>query len=602
MKHLFKIFIIVCLMILGNYTCDAQNESLNDKIEAILEKHQVPGAAIALVKKDTVLFNGYFGKTDIETGKNVNESTQFTIGSISKTFLALGIMIAQEQGKLNISRPLKEVITTFNFTNEYNEDQALKLIHLLEHTSGFDEAHFDIFARADAQTPFHTVLRKSQSALTTRWSPGSYYTYNTLNYMTAAYILEESVNSPLEAFMAKNILKPLEMRDATYHPIENTNWSKGYSSSIEEPFPSLPQWPAGSLTTNLKGMQNFTQFLLNDGIFNGNRLAQEASIHTMETPESSQLAQNGIDFGYGKGLMQEFVGNDIFYGHNGSYGGFLSEFGYSKKQDIGYIILLNDRDASKAIKEIKSVILAPYLIEVEHNPISHTSNLNKWEGAYQPATFSIELLYPFMRLIDLQIMNVEGSHLIQKSMMGGAVRWTSLDEGKFIKDDNPKPSTLFMEKDGDIVWLGETSYRKIPKTWAYIQFYLALACVLSVIITFFTLGISLLRRLILKKPIQKVFLVPFLTILFLVIAITSLVFLYDPEKLYSSGAIIYYVGSWLFLIFSVGSFYYFFSMSLKKIELGRWMRIQVSVSSFSCIVISIYLLYWGLIGLTLWNY
>ena len=322
----------------------------------------------------------------------------------------------------------------------------------------------------------------------------------------------------------------------------------------------------------------------------------------METPQSSQLARNGVDFGYGKGLMQEFVGNDIFYGHNGSYGGFLSEFGYSKKQDIGYIILLNDRDASKAIKEIKSVILAPYLIEVEHNPISHTSNLNKWEGAYQPATFSIELLYPFMRLIDLQIMNAEGSHLIQTSMMGGSTSWLPSGDGKFNKVHDPKPSTLLMEDDGKIVWLGETSYHKISKASAYIQFYLALICIIGVIVTFFTLGISLLRKLLFKKPIYKTFLVPFLALLFLVIAISGLVCLYDPEKLYSSGAVIYFLSSWLFLIFSVGSFYYFIRMLSKKIVLGKWMRIQVGVSSFSCIVISIYLLYWGLIGLTLWNY
>jgi len=602
MKYLFKTFITIGIIILGNYTCVAQTKSLVSQIDSILKKHQVPGAAVTLVKKGTILFSGYFGKSDIQTGKSVNEDTQFTIGSISKTFLALGVMKAQEQGKLNISRPLKEIIPAFNFTNEYNENQPLKLIHLLEHTSGFDEAHFDIFARTDARTPFQTVLEQSQNALTTRWAPGSYYTYNTLNYIAAAFILEESVNSPFETFMTENILKPLGMEDATYHPVENANWSKGYSNAIEEPFPSLPQWPAGSLTTNLKGMQSFTQLLLNDGTFKGNRLILSSSIQAMETPESSQLARNGINFGYGKGLMQEFIGSTIFYGHNGSYGGFLSEFGYSKKLDIGYVILLNDREASKAIKEIKNALLASYNIEKEVEPVAYSSNLKKWEGAYQPTTFNIELLYPFMRLIDLQIIHSNGSQLNQTSMMGGSVTWTSVEKRKFIKEDNPEPSTLFIEEDGGIVWLGETSYHKISKTSAYIQFYLALICIIGVIMTFFTLGISLLRKLLLKKPIYKTFLVPFLALLFLVIAILGLVFLYDPEKRYSLGAIIYYVCSWLFLIFSVGAFYYFIRILLKKAPAGKRMRFQIGISSIACMIIASYLLYWGLIGLMLWSY
>ncbi|AEM70745.1 beta-lactamase [Allomuricauda ruestringensis DSM 13258] len=602
MKRIIQIVIYVGILFFASYNCNAQTHPLDKKIDTILEKYQVPGAAIALVNKDTVVYSGYFGKSDIKTGKSVNERTQFTIGSISKTFLALGTMKAQEQGKLNISKPLKEVIPSFNFTNEYNENQPLKLIHLLEHTSGFDEAHFDIFARTDSNTPLHTVLAQSQSALTTRWAPGSYYSYNTLNYIAAAYILEESVKGSFETFMTKHILNPLKMDVATYHPAENTHRAKGYASSLEEPFPNLPQWPAGSLTTNLKGMQNFTQLFLNEGTFKGNRLVEATSIQAMETPESSQLARNGVDFGYGKGLMQEFVGNDIFYGHNGSYGGFLSEFGYSKKQDIGYIILLNDRDASKAIKEIKKELLASYKVKPEPEPAIAPLNLEKFEGAYQPITFNVEVLYPFMRLIDLQIMNAEGSHLIQTSMMGGAVQWMPVADGIFKKDNEPQATTLFVDDNESTIWLGETSYHKISRMGAYIQFYLALLCVLIVIVSFFTLGILLIRKLILKRTITKGILVNFSAILFLVIAISGLLFLYDPEKLYSSGAIIYYLGSWLFLIVSVWSFYYFISILLKKARSGKLMRFHTGISSISCMIIASYLLYWGLIGLKLWNY
>lgn len=596
-----KIFLFFSMMLLGSIPVMAQTVSLDKKIASILKKYQIPGAAITLVDKDTVLYTGYFGKSDLVGNRTVGGATKFTIGSISKTFLALGILSAQEKGQLSISSPLREMSPGFNFTNQYSQG-PLTLAHLLEHTSGFDEAHFDIFARTDANTPFQSVLGQSQHALTTRWAPGSYFSYNTLNYIAAAAILEEKVDGDFVGFMRENILEPLGMHDATFHPEANPDWSKAYSSAYEEPFPSLPQWPAGSLTTNLKGMQNFTQLFLNKGSFNGNQLVSSTSIQAMETPETSLLARNGVKFGYGKGLMQEFVGNTVFYGHNGSYGGFLSGFGYSRDLNIGYVILINDREGSKAIKEIKNELLKPYRSDpIPASEAAH-SPPQKFEGAYQPITFNVEVLYPFMRLIDLQLLDAEGEHLVQSSMMGGAVRWAAVEERKFQKDNEPQASTVFIEENMDTLWLGETSYIRISKVSAYVQFYLALLCIALLVFSFFSLGITCIRAGILKGKVNRAVLFSFLACMFLVVSFTGLVFFYDPEKLYSTGAMVYYFSSWLFLVFSVISGYFFVHGLFVKPSLGKWLWFQVRIASVVNLIISSYLMYWGLIGLALWNY
>lgn len=578
-----------------------QTKNLDQTIDAILEKYQIPGAAITLVNKDTVLYSGYFGLSDLERQRAVNPDTKFTIGSISKTFLALGVVKAQESGSLTIQNPLKES-SVGNFYTNYYPKSPITLSHLLEHTSGFDEAHFDIFARTDAQTPFQLVLKQSQSALTTRWKPGDYFSYNTLNYLVAAAVLEERVGDSFESFMKRNILDPLEMEDASYHPQENPDWSKGYSSSEEVPFPSLPQWPAGSLTTNLTGLQNLTQLFLTSGTYKGRKVLSPQSIQLMETPETSLLARSGVKFGYGKGLMQEIIGNTVFYGHNGSYGGFLSEFGYSRKQNIGYVILINDRAGAKAIKEIKNVMLDPYTQEVGMDQPELDSELKQWEGAYQPTTFNVELFYPFMRLIDIQVLAQKGTQLSQASMVGGSRDWVAFGNGQFGRLGDPVPSTQFLNEEGRVLWLGETSYYKIPVVGAYFQFYLALTCLVVFIITFFIIGISLLRKLFLKKEIQKVYLFPFLAMLSFVISIVGLGFFYNPEELFSAGAIIYYIGSWLFFALSLTSIYLMIHSFFRRKQVSKLMQFQVVLSSLSCLLISTYLLYWGLVGLMLWSY
>jgi CubicO group peptidase (beta-lactamase class C family) len=607
MRFWYHIHIILVFICFSNNII-AQQEHLEEQIASILKKHKVPGAAIAVVKKDSLLWNGYFGKTQLDGKNPVTKNTLFGLGSLSKTFLALGCMIAEENYQLDINTHLKETIPALPFTNEFETSSSLKLIHLLEHTSGFDEAHFDIFARTNSQTPFNAVIDKSQSALTTRWKPGQYYSYNTLNYILAAAVLENKVNTSFEEYMKRKVFMPLEMDKATYFPTNESGLVTAYSGKNKEEFPNIPQWPAGSLSTTLEEMQRFTQLFLNQGIYNNNHLVSPETIKKMESPESSLLAKQGVSFGYGKGLMQEFVGQNVFYGHNGSYGGFLSEFGYSREVGIGYIVLINNRDASKAVKEIKNLLLETYMTENKDEINRQATNqifsneLSEIEGAYKPVTSNLQILYPFISLADLQFIEKENDKWVQKSILGDAQELVREEEYTFKLKNEPKASSTFLISDDEVLWLGETSYRKISKASAYAQFYFALFCTISLIVTFFTLGISLLRKLIFKKSIHKALLTPFLAILFLLIGFSGLAFLYDPKKLYSSGAIIYYICSWLFLIFSIWAFYHFIGILLKKTAIRNWMGIQIGISSIACLAIASYLLYWGLIGLKLWNY
>ena len=456
MKNFVTVFIII---IFGCFFSNlmAQQNDLEEQITVILKQYQVPGAAIALVKKDTVVWNGYFGKASLSESKVVTDNTLFGLGSISKTFLALGIMIAQDNILLDMHKPLKQLVPKLTFRNTFEESRPLRLIHLLEHTSGFDEAHFDIFARTNALTPFDTVINKSQSALTTRWQPGNYYSYNTLSYIVAASVLEMKANIPFETFMQNRIFVPLEMNRATYFPAEESNLATGYSDTSIEPFPNIPQWPAGSLSTTLEEMQRFTQLFLNDGRYQDVQVVHSSSIKAMETPESSLLAQQGVTFGYGKGLMQKFNGQHLFFGHNGSYGGFLSEFGYSKDADIGYVILINNRNASAALKAIKKLLLKPYVVEnretLNYNK-TFTKELSDIEGAYQPTTANLEILYPFMRLADLQFIEKEKGKWMQKSIFGDAQELVRVSNYNFKYKDQPKASNSFKlnENENPVAW------------------------------------------------------------------------------------------------------------------------------------------------------
>lgn len=607
---------IVLVLIQYGYAQETERVNLESQILKILEDHHIPGAAVALVSKESIIWKRSLGLADIENKIPVTDSTLFALGSISKTFLSAAAMIAHERGMLVINDPIEKLVPSMEYSNQWNSSNPVRFIHLLEHTSGFDEAHFNLFPQADSSTPFREVMKKGKKSLETRWEPGRYFEYNTFGYVIAAHIIEENTSLPFKDFVSKSLLLPLEMNRATYHPGDSitAHFSKGYAGSeIEEvPFPSIPQWPAGTLTTTIDDLSNFVGMLLNNGWFKNKQILSPSSIKRMEIPETSLQAEAGIKFGYGKGIQGKFENGYLFYGHSGRAGGFLSEFGYSRELDLGYVIVINSVNGGRAIKAIKSVLLSSIdghenqqLKQVSEVVTAHLINV---AGCYQPIT-SVpqlgEIGYFIYRLIDMPIIKVENGRLYQSAMLGGKQELLHVQDFLFKNPGEPMATSAFVEEqNGRWQWLtNDASYRKIPLWWGYTQFYIALICVILIITGFVSFLIWIPFRLIRKKKENiQLQLFPFLAICSLLGIIASIALFYDPEKMYSLGAILFLIFGWLFFAFSFLALIRAVIIIFKKEEVNVWIKYYSMLITLACCIIASYLLYWNIIGLTLWNY
>jgi len=589
---------------------------LESEISKILKDYSVPGAGVALISKDSVTWMGTLGQADVQNHIPVTNNTLFTIGSISKTFLSAAAMVAQERGMLDIYDPIERLVPSLEFSNQWNESDPVRLVHLLEHTSGFDEAHFNLFPQADSSTPFGDILKKSNKSLETRWEPGKYFEYNTFGYIVSAHIIEENVGTSFEEFVTKNLLFPLEMNRATYHPggSVTSDFSKGYTGSQmkEVPFPNIPQWPAGALTVTIEDLSNFTSMLLNNGRFNDKQVLSPASVTRMETPETSLQAQAGVKYGYGKGIWGKIENGHLFYGHTGRYGGFLSEFGYSRELDLGYVILINSADGGKAIKAIKSLLLSSVDTR-ENEPMNQDSEsvntqLGNVAGCYQAITSVPQLGqigYFVYRLIDMPIIEEEDGQLYQSSMLGDKQALLHVQDFLFRSPNEPMATSAFVKsQNGDWQWLtSEGSYRQIPIWWGYTQFYMTVICVLLIVTGFISLFFWIPARLIRKnRENLQLQLFPFLALSSLLGMITSIVLFYDPEKMYSSGAILFLIFGWLFFALSLLALVKMAIIIYKRNKVDVWIKYHALLTTLACCLSASYLFYWSVIGLTLWNY
>ena len=158
-------------------------------ITDVLEQNDAPGIAIAVVNEEGPEYIGALGKANVENDIDANADTLFRIGSTSKMFVALSVLQLVEDGRLSLDDKLADLAPDIEFENPWEETDPIRVVHLLEHTTGWDDIHLPEYAHNDP-TPatlkegldYHPHSRKS------RWQPGTRMSYCNAGPPVAAYI------------------------------------------------------------------------------------------------------------------------------------------------------------------------------------------------------------------------------------------------------------------------------------------------------------------------------------------------------------------------------------------------------------------------------
>ena len=131
---------------------------LQKAIESILQETKTPGAAIAIITSNQVEWLAGIGKADVAANLPVTPDTLFRLGSVSKGFVALAALQLQEAGKLKLTDTVRQWVPDVVFVNPWEVTDPVRLVHLMEHTSGFDGMHLREFALNDPAKSLDTCL------------------------------------------------------------------------------------------------------------------------------------------------------------------------------------------------------------------------------------------------------------------------------------------------------------------------------------------------------------------------------------------------------------------------------------------------------------
>lgn len=126
---------------------------LTDSIRRIMAQEHVPGQLLVVVARDSVLFAGGLGEANVTTHRPVTAHTLFRIGSVTKSFTALGLLQLIGQGKLRLTDEVRKIAPEVPIDNPWAATDPVRVVHLLEHTAGFDDLHLNHYNNHGATDP-----------------------------------------------------------------------------------------------------------------------------------------------------------------------------------------------------------------------------------------------------------------------------------------------------------------------------------------------------------------------------------------------------------------------------------------------------------------
>jgi CubicO group peptidase (beta-lactamase class C family) len=596
---------------------------LQTAIEKVLQETKTPGAAIAIVSRDKAEWLAGLGTADVAANKPVTADTLFRIGSISKAFAAMAALQLQEQGKLKITDTVRQWAPDVAFSNPWEATDPVRLVHLMEHTSVFDDMHMREYA-LDDPTPItlQAALAFGASSRLSRWPPGARMAYCNSGPAVLAAVIEKVSSQRFEDYVQEHFFNPLHMDTASYFytPAVQQRLTKLYHPDGVTPYPywHIAYRPAGAINACAKDMANYVRFYLQRGSLDGTKLLQPSSIERMETTETLPSAKLGklADYElYNAAIME---GPFVFRGHGGAVVGALAEMAYLSDRGRGYAVMINSGNV-RAINQIAKLVRQYVIRDLTPPPLPPTASVpaelrRHYAGYYQTISPRTQMSYGFERLIFVERLAFTPDGLSTSIYGLGRERWVPVSDRLLRKDDESAPTfALLPDADGEILIQAEGfTLKKVSalRVWAQIVG-IALVSVLT-LSSLLRMAIWCLLKLLGKRPNSgplAVRVLPFLSAVLLLVFDGLLVLALTGRHLgYVTGVgdlgtpnlltVSIMVSSIAFPLAAAASLFIVIRQRHAPIHrITYWHSVLIAAAMAA---VAVYYGYWGLIGLRLW--
>jgi CubicO group peptidase (beta-lactamase class C family) len=231
-------------------------EELQNQLEKILKDAHTPGMSVAIVHRDAPEWIAGLGQADVSAHLPTTPETLFRIGSTSKAFVSLSILKLANEGKLSFEDPVHKLAPEVWFENPWEANDPVRVVDLLEHTTGWDDIHPREYAKDAPGITLREALDYDHHSRISRWPPGTRMAYCNSGPAVAAYIVEKITGQRFEDYVTKNFFGPIGMMTATYFQPTSGMLTNLYHPDGTTPYPywNILYRPAGAINGSANDM------------------------------------------------------------------------------------------------------------------------------------------------------------------------------------------------------------------------------------------------------------------------------------------------------------------------------------------------------------
>ena len=210
--HSFTFFIFI----LSTFSVNA--DELDQWMQTLMDKRNIPGLQLAIVKDNKIIKAAHYGHANIEDDITVDSNTLFSINSVTKAFVGVALMQLVEQEKLHLDAPISTYLPELP-----KSWHGVTIKQLMSHTSGLPAILKDDVGNLISDLAPQDAWQKVQS-LTIEFEKGSRFKYNQTNYIVIGQLINTLSGMPFQEFIVKNQLQRVQMNrtiDAGFNNLNN---------------------------------------------------------------------------------------------------------------------------------------------------------------------------------------------------------------------------------------------------------------------------------------------------------------------------------------------------------------------------------------------
>lgn len=329
--------------------------SLDASINSAMKEWKVPGAAVAIVRDQSVVYMKGFGVRELGKSDPVTPDTLFDIGSCTKAFTSAAIAILVDQGKMQWDGKVNEYIPFFHLRDPL-ADENVTIRDLLTHRTGVPST--DLLWYVFPEASREQLIRRLAYA-TPNVGFRTKFQYQNVMYVVAGYAAGEVAHSTWDDFVRTSIFQPLGMDASDTRSVDAEKSPDHASPHEENPDGSVKviPWrnidnagPAGSINSSARDMAKWMTLQLNSGKYDGKQLITEKSMREMQSPQMvidsggeipTVFFPDSTQLSYGLGwFVQQYRGHQLIL-HAGDIDGFSTMVVLIPEIHTAYFVVIN---------------------------------------------------------------------------------------------------------------------------------------------------------------------------------------------------------------------------------------------------------------------